>query len=234
MRVSALCAARVPAGLGDPTDRGWAEAPMETVTLSATPLGGQPSRYIRTSWATRPYGLVRSVGVRAAHDGECLYLRLEWSSPGRDGGDGHRELPGRLEGPDAFADAVAVMFPLDGDADMASMGSEAAPVTIWRWAAAVPDGTPEAVEDLTATGIGTLRRAERAPGAALLVGRSSGHAERRQVVFCRALEPGQAERRAFVPGASCPIAFAVWAGANQERAGIKSTSLQWSELSLER
>ncbi len=221
-------AKRLTGALSEPGASAWQEAPVEHVALAAAPLADQQSRYVRTAWADRPYGFVRDLRAQAAHDGERFYLRLEWSSPTLEArGADENPFSNPIEGPDAFPDSVAVMFPSSDDAQLDTKGSEEAPVEIWRWA----EGMPETVEDLLATGLSTLRPANG--DGADLVARSGSDGARWQVVFGRPLatEPEAAPKLA--PGAGARLAFAVWAGANQERAGIKSYSQRWIDLALE-
>lgn len=220
-------AKRLTGALSDPGAGVWAQAPGEQVALAAAPLADQQSRYVRTAWSDRPYGLVRELVAKAAHDGESFYLRLEWSSPTRKARKTQQNpFANPIEGPDAFPDAVAVMFPSGGDPKLESKGSEEAPVEIWRWA----EGMPEIVEDLHAAGLGTLQTAAADGG---LWARSGADGARWQVVFGRALATEQDVAPRLEPGAGTRVAFAVWAGGNQERAGIKSYSQRWLELALE-
>ena len=64
---------------GDLSDTGsaaWAEAGRESVRLAPMPLDAQPTEYIRTAWADRPYGQIAEVTVSAAQDGKRAYMRL--------------------------------------------------------------------------------------------------------------------------------------------------------------
>jgi DMSO reductase family type II enzyme heme b subunit len=220
-------AKRLTGALSDPGASAWEQAPVEHVALAAAPMADQPSRYIRSSWADRPYGLVRDLRTQAAHDGESFYLRLEWSSPTREARDADENpFSNPVEGPDAFPDSVAVMLPSAADAQLDTKGSEESPVEIWRWA----EGMPEVVEDLLATGLGTLRPADGGSG---LWARSDSNGSRWQVVFGRPLASEQDTAPRLAPGESTLLAFAVWTGANQERAGIKSYSQRWLNLALE-
>ena len=216
---------RLSGALSDPSGKGWTEVPTEHVSLSGAPIGSQPSRYERAVWADRPYGLVYALKVQGAHDGETLYLRLEWSSPTK-GADG-TPLPHPTEGPDAFPDSAAVMFPANGEATLETMGSDKAPVDVWRWAA----GAPDTVENLVASGIGTTRAPDGSSDLWAKAESDNGH---RQVVFGRPVKPSGADGlTTFAPGDSAQVAFAIWTGANQERAGIKSISPIWINLTLE-
>ncbi len=221
-------AKRLTGALSEPGASAWQEAPVEHVALAAAPLADQQSRYVRTAWADRPYGFVRDLRAQAAHDGERFYLRLEWASPTLEArGADENPLSNPIEGPDAFPDSVAVMFPSSDDAQLDTKGSEEAPVEIWRWA----EGMPETVEDLLATGLSTLRPANG--DGADLVARSGSDGARWQVVFGRPLATEPEAAPSLAPGEATRLAFAVWAGANQERAGIKSYSQRWIDLALE-
>lgn len=220
-------AKRLTGALSDPGASAWGQASVEHVSLAAVPLAEQPSRYLRTTWADRPYGLVRDLQVQAAHDGESFYLRLEWSSPTREARAAEMNpFSNPIEGPDGFPDAVAAMFPSGEDAQLDTKGSEQAPVEIWRWA----EGMPEVVEDLLASGLGTLRPVA---GGVDLQARSGADGPRWQVVFARPLISEQDSALRLAPGEGTRVAFAVWTGANQERAGIKSYSQRWIDLALE-
>jgi steroid C-25 hydroxylase gamma subunit len=220
-------ARRLSGALSDPGAGAWEQVPGEQVALAAAPLASQQSRYVRTAWSDRPYGLVRELDARAAHDGESFYLRLEWSSPTRKAREAENNpFSNPIEGPDAFPDAVAVMFPSAGDPELDTKGSEEAPVKIWRWA----EGMPEVVEDLHAAGLGTLQTADSDAG---LWARSGADGAHWQVVFGRPLGTDQKLAPRLEPGGSTRLAFAVWTGGNQERAGIKSYSQRWLDLALE-
>ncbi len=235
--MSNLEAVRVSDDLSDPSARGWERIAGVSVQLGAAPLADQPSRYIRTAWATRPYGLARTLLASAAHDGERLFLRLSWPSPTL--AEGEREgLPGALEGPDAFPDACAVVLAESLQAPLGRWGSPEAPVRVWRWAAGVPGGVAERVEDLLGEGISEgaehLRPAPDRGGGALGVQvRARCCGEQREVVFSRALQAQEGPAPALAPGSATVLGFALWVGANQERSGIRSISKAPCELAVE-
>lgn len=222
-------AKRLSGDLGDPGAKEWGEAPRERLVLAAVPLAAQPSRYVRAAWADRPYGIVRDLTAQVAHDGKRLYIRLEWVSPTLEakaqGGD---SAPHPIEGPDAFHDAVAAMFPVNGETPLETMGSDTAPVNVWRWSAEALDRA----EDLTAQGIGTIQPIGGGNG---LLARAAAEDASWRLVLARPLKPKTKESSPlFTPGRAKQVAFALWTGANQERAGIKSASQSWSELKLEK
>ena len=201
----------------DPASPEWEKVPAENIDMGGTPLASQPSRYIRTVWSDRPIGTVRSLSVRAAHNGQDLLLRLEWQDDSRDADFLSRGFP----------DGAAVLFPLNGDAPLATMGSEKAPVNAWFWRADQPD----VARNVQAQGIGSVEDTEKSRIAA----RSQWKDGAWSVVFSRPLtvadQKGEAVQLAAAK--STKVAFAVWEGSTGERAGIKAFSKRWRELSLE-
>jgi DMSO reductase family type II enzyme heme b subunit len=201
----------------DPASREWEKVPVETVSMGGTPLANQPSRYIRTVWADRPIGKVRFLNVRAAHNGKDLLFHLQWRDESRD-----VDYSGR-----GFPDGAGVLFPLDGDASVTTMGSEEAPVNAWFWRA----DQPETARNVRAEGIGTVEDTEKSRIAA----RSEWEDGTWRLVLSRplAVVDQKGETVQLAAGASTKVAFAVWEGSSGERAGIKAFSKQWRELSLE-
>ncbi len=201
----------------DPASPEWEKVAVETVGLGGTPLVSQPSRYIRTVWADRPIGAIRFLDVRAAHNGQDLLLRLEWKDQSHDVDFLSRGFP----------DGAAVLFPLNGDAPLGTMGSEKAPVNAWFWRA----DQPEAARNVQAQGIGSVEDTEKSRIAA----RSLWKDGTWYVVLCRPLTVADQKGEAvqLAAGGSAKVAFAVWEGSSGERAGIKAFSKDWRELSLE-
>ncbi len=126
----------------DPAAALWRKVTAEQVVLGGTPLHKQPSRYVRTAWAGKTVGSVRSLKVQAAHNGKNIAIRLEWldDSKDLDHGDGA-----------TFPDAAGVLFPLNREAELESMGSPEAPVNAWFWRANLPEGE---AQELIAKGAG--------------------------------------------------------------------------------
>ena len=95
----------------------WDRAPRVHLALRGTEAAAQPSAYVRTAWAGKHVGAVRSLSVQAAHNRQNLFFRLEWADPTHnpDYGDGS-----------VFPDAAAVLFPMNGEAPINRMGSPAA------------------------------------------------------------------------------------------------------------
>lgn len=139
---------RLSGDLADPSSSTWSSVAGETVGLAPVPLDAQPTEYIRAAWADRPYGNVTSADVAAAHDGERLYVRIEWA----DSEVANTE----------FQDAAGVIFPNGSDAAPATIGQADAPVQLWYW-----QSNLDAARDFEASGPGVFRkRAEQAVAAA--------------------------------------------------------------------
>ncbi len=195
-----------------PAGTQWDKVSETTVSLAPTPLDAQPSAYVRASWANRPHGTLRTAGLSAVVAGDALYLRLRWAAA---------EPRLAITDNDTYADACAVLFPLDGKtAELSTMGDERSPVQAWHWRAGT--ALPFVI---TATGLGTVSRVPNHPvsvGAAWENGSWS-------VVFKRGLgEQGVP----LAAGASVPLGIAVWSGANSERAGLKAHTPAWLTLTL--
>ncbi len=199
----------------DPAASAWDGVPAETIVMGGTPLAQQPSRYIRTVWSDRPIGSVRSLAVRSAHNGKEVFFLLEW-----DDSTQNTDYVGR-----DFPDGAGLLFPLKGEAPLTSMGSEGQPVNAWFWRADLEDGA----KNVIASGIGTVSESEKASIAA----RAQWNEGVWRVVFARQLTVAGNQSVALAPGKSVKVAFAVWDGSSGERAGIKSFSKKWRELTLE-
>lgn len=195
----------------------WGEIAAEPITFEPSPLDTQPSDYVIAAWQNRTYGVVKEIRVRQLHNGEALFFLLEWDDP---------EPDTEITNIDAFTDAAAVMFPIQEDAPLLTMGSEDQPVNLWLWR---PDW--ERPRNITAVGHSTSVRAGEAPLAA----RSAWSDGIWRVVIARPFEvdwPAE-ETVALSPGISVRVAFAVWQGSNQERGGIKAITGIWQQLNIE-
>ena len=199
----------------DPAASAWDGVPAEAIAMGGTPLAQQPSRYIRTVWSDRPIGSVRSLEVRSAHNGKEVFFLLEWGDSTE-----NTDYVGR-----DFPDGAGILFPLNGDAPLDTMGSESQPVNAWFWRADFEDGA----KNITASGIGTVSESEKSSIAA----RAQWNDGTWRVVFARPLTVTGNQAVALEAGKSLKVAFAVWEGSSGERAGIKSFSKRWQELTLE-
>ena len=201
----------------DPASPAWNQAKINNVVLSPTPVDMQPSEYVRASWKGRPYGIATSVRVSAAHNGSDIFFRLNWEDDSADG---------KIADINQFVDAAAVLFPLVSDAPLIGMGTRGKAVNAWYWRA-----DWERPKNVVAEGMGTTQRREDAALAS-----KAQHARGRwQLVVSRSLN-GQgalAGTASLAPGVTSKVAFAIWQGSNQERAGIKAFSPDWQELQIE-
>lgn len=192
-----------------PAAQGWGRIAGVDISLMPTPLPMQPTPYIRNSWENRPYGAVSSLRVASVHDGETWAIHVTWEGVSPAGKD--------------FPDALAVALPVSGKPALITMGGQGAPVQYLRWAA-----NKEKLQSLVATGIGSSGPGPKIKGTAQ--GQASGNTW--NVVITRALAYGKGVAP-LVAGKKTQIGFAVWLGANDERAGIKAFSIDWAELALD-
>jgi hypothetical protein len=218
----------------------WDRVPSRDVPLSAQrvaiPFGG---------------GTVSALTARALHDGQRLYVLVEWAD---------REPNSRLDGGEAFSDSVALQFPAsaDGSVPPFTMGMPGAPVNIWHWKAAWQADMesdalgplyPNTYADLypgrdepvfrPAVVVGNpVAPVERTSPVENLIAEQFGsltHANTQDVtgsgewrngrwraLFVRDLAPAEPGYARFEIGAETAIAFAVWDGGAGDRGGQKS------------
>jgi DMSO reductase family type II enzyme heme b subunit len=210
---------KVPdAALRDPHSSVWSSVQEESLGLTPTPLGLQPSPYIIVSRATMEIGRVKQVRVRSAHNGGTIAFHLGWEDSSRDV---------KTLDTNVFPDGAGILFPLKGDAPISTMGDETHPVNAWYWRA----DRPGQAHNNVAGGLGTTRVTEQ---KSIAVSAEWGQG-RWQVVFSRGLQVPAPEGEAiqFGAGTAVKVAFAVWEGANGERAGIKAFSPEWLSLTLD-
>ncbi len=203
----------------DPLGAAWGNVPSEPIKMAATPLANQPSEYVKASRDQEKVGSVRNLSVQSANNGQDVFFRLSWEDPNQDVA---------VTENNTFPDACGILMPLNGGSPpIEEMGSPEAPVNAWFWRADFKD----AVRNTLATGLGTTRFTERSP----MVAKSAyGHGAW-AVVFARPLQvPAQkGEVAELKPGETVKVGFAVWEGANGERAGVKSFSKEWRDLTIE-
>jgi steroid C-25 hydroxylase gamma subunit len=187
----------------------WAPVHPAQIAMAPTPLAMQPTAYIRKSWEGRAYGETRSIEAASVHDGGMWAVRLSWEGSG----------PGATD----FPDAIAVALPVRNAPILTLMGGEDAPIHILRWSA-----NQQGLRSILATGIG-----QSAPGPELKrAAEAVADGRRWHVVIARALGTGM-NVAPLMAGSTTGIGFALWRGANEERAGIKAFSIDWTELALE-
>lgn len=221
----------------DPDADLWANTASIDVPLTAqattAPFGG---------------GSIETLEARAVHDGESLFLRLEWTDDAED----------LAAAADEFTDAVAVQFPGVGQGSVPAicMGQAESNVNIWQWRADLQAGRPRAAEDLgavvdveaadeplsfpaeasgnplsdpdaepvqnlLAAGFGTLAPA---PDDIIVDGHAVRGEEGWSAVFMRPLVVEADGQPDFFVGGHMDVAFAVWDGSNHDRDGQKSVS----------
>lgn len=188
----------------NPRARQWDNVPKTHLALRGTEARSQPSAYVRTSWAGRHIGAVRSLSVQAARNRQTVFFRLEWpdASHNPDYGDGT-----------TFPDAAAVLFPTNGDSPLALMGSPEAGIQAWYWRA----NHPEFGQALAYHGFATEELQPNLP----ILNAGCWEDSRWTVIIGAPVAGGLPSDR---------VAFAVWEGSNQERAGLHSYSPEWQEL----
>lgn len=187
----------------------WGRLKNTQISLMPTPLGLQPTDYIRQSWKDREYGQTPSVAVASVHDGKSWALRAEWVG----GKDGIHEFP----------DSFAVALPVKNYPVMATMGGKDAPIHILRWASDL-----DSLESVLATGIGSSRQGGQLNTSVEMVSEGDVNA----LVMSRPLGVGD-DIAPLREGYNTGIGFALWFGGNEERAGIKAFSIDWTPLEME-
>ncbi len=219
--VTAVLVKRVAAtteSLLDPAAALWRQAEEEVVELIPTPSHLLNSEYLDAIWPERDYGRVPEVRVRALHNGDSIFLRLEW----------HVDRPVReISDIGVFTDGVGILWPVAGDAPITEMGTASQPVNPWAWRADLGD-QPYSV---TGVGRGTTERHVDNP----LMSKSSLEAGTWRVVIGRAFQVENPHRRTMelAPGMTTKAGFAVWEGGNKDRAGVKAYSPAWHDLTIE-
>ena len=205
------------ASLLDPDAGTWAAVGPQRMPLSSTPLVLQPSEYIQNKWKSLQHGLTPDVRVRAAHNGEVIFFRLEWDDATDDSD------PDDMAN---FPDQAGVMLPIKDDAPIAEMGLPAQPVNMWLWRADIE--TPFYV---TATGRGTTVRHAETP----LSGHGSWGNGTWRVVIARPFHVNLPAEYVvpLAPGMTHKCTFAVWQGSNKERAGLKAYHAVWEPLEID-
>lgn len=189
----------------------WAKAEQQSVDLIATPLAMQPTVYVAKSWQDKPFGRITKLDVVTLHDKSTFAIRISWEAPPARNND--------------FPPAVAFALPVKAIPPLALMGTPDAPMHILRW----QGGKHHAgVRSIIAHGIGSSDHAPEVGQKAS----AKQDGNKFSVVITRALGSG-AGAAPLKPGAKTKIGFAAWDGGNEERAGIKSFSVDWLDLVLE-
>ena len=195
----------------------WSETITIKLAMSETPLSMQPTEAVRVQMHGREYGQLGWMLLSAVHNNERIFFRLQWDDPVED-----REI---LDN-DQFTDAAAIMLPSVPDAPLLLMGMEGRPVNAAYWRA--DEG--EVGRNIIATGFGTTQTVDRQA----VVCRDRWNDGRWTVIISRPLRMNTRQPVAQLSAdGSTPYGVAVWAGSNQERAGIKSFTLSKEDLMLD-
>ena len=197
----------------------WNSIPGEALKMDATPLANQPSEYIKASRDEKQIGKVRNLMVQAAHNGSDIFFRLTWEDAAQ-----NTEITDN----NVFPDGCGILMPLNGgEPPIDEMGSKDAPVNAWFWRA----DSKDTARNTIAHGLGTTLFSKQ---CAIQVKSTWGNGAW-AVVFTRPLAVPQQpdETVQLAAGKPVKIGFAVWEGSNGERAGVKSFSKEWRELTLE-
>lgn len=175
----------------DPTAAAWNAAPRSEFPLSP-----------QVHWPTRIGEVtVKSVTVRALHDGRNLAILLEYADPGKDPHD-----------------AAALEFMVGDKKAHFAHGQpmaqvEGGPVNIWYW-----KNVSAKVLDMNAQGFGTLKVQAQQD----VKGKGVYQDGTWKVVFARALSTGDVEHDVQIkPGEFINVAFAIWDGKKMESGDLK-------------
>ena len=196
---------------------------------------------------TLPDPTIKTLFVRALHNGNEIVFLLEWQDPTKN----DRMTPG------TFRDGVALAFPIGDAPAFFCMGQLDHYLNIWHWKAdrqtdikrrrdreegkedfgkgprtfePIPRWA-SSVEDLLGGGFSTLTTKRGNQG--FIQGNAVWEQARWKVVFKRPLKPLDSANDAnFVPGVTQTISFAVWNGENKERNGQKAVA-PWLQLILD-
>lgn len=190
------------ADLASPTADDWDDVPPSDVALASAP----------SSVPNADDTTIETVHVQAARSDQQLFIRLQWHDATRDV---------RADGPRTFSDAVAVQFPINTSArPPIAMGGQRNMVNVWYWSG--QSGTQE----LLAGGPGSTTTFSTPAVSANAAHQGSGANATWTVVYVRDLEASDGNRTSLQTDGDLDVAFAVWNGSNDERAGQKSVS-EW-------
>ncbi|MFB6162266.1 MAG: ethylbenzene dehydrogenase-related protein [Halococcoides sp.] len=195
----------VEESVATPGAEGWSAVPNRTIALSSAP-SGVPNADDTT---------VREVEIAAARTDDRLFVRLRWADP-----TANRSAAS----PRAFPDMAAIELPVSATTQPAiAMGSPDSMVNVWQWS-----GTGE-TQELLAGGAGTTT-AFAEPAVTTNATRTTvGETEGWSVVFSREVSAPSENRTNLNADTDVNVAFAIWNGGNDERAGQKAVS-EWHYL----
>ena len=193
----------------------WGKVQGKRIRLAHTPLDRQPSDYVKLVGETWDYGKTEQLLVNSVHNGKEIFFLLEWEDWSHPGVE------------DDFPDGAGLLFPLKAEAPIETMGSKEQQVNAWYWREDADRGM-----SFTAEGLGTTVQTPNSRTNSHILARARWKDGRWRLVMGRPLTV-QDTAVQFEAGGIYKVGFAVWQGANRERAGFKSYSNSWLGLELE-
>ncbi|MCB1685207.1 MAG: hypothetical protein R3E82_21510 [Pseudomonadales bacterium] len=175
----------------------------QRINLIAAPPAIQPGGYIRQAYADHIQPQTRLLDVSVESRGAGWEIFLSWSCV--------EAVSKTASDVNLFCDAAALLAPATVDAPLMTMGSDAAGVDGWLWAA-----DREGCLRIQAMGLGTVERTPPPPDVRV----SAAWIDQRWGVKFELPDWASLSQRR-------QIGFAVWQGASAERAGLKSVSPAW-------
>lgn len=177
-----------------------------TVTLIAPPTAMQPGGYIATAYADRSQPGTSRADLEVQESTAGWTVALRWRAP--------QAVIDATDNPRQFIDGAALFAPTVKDAPWISMGTAQMPLegVLWRADRAQP-------LRVSAQGLGSVQRAEAPAGWTTTASYANGTW---QVTFTLPAFAALAATR--------QLGFAVWQGAQSERAGLKSVTPGWINL----
>lgn len=186
---------------------GWQEVPASDVPLTSA----------ESSVPNADDTTIEAVHVQAATTEDQLYLRLQWPDATRD------ENASEIR---SFGDAIAVQLPANRTSrPPIAMGGAGNMVNVWYW------GADTGTQELLAGGAGSTTPFQDPAIETSASHQGSGENGTWTVVYSRSLEAAGENRTAISDEGDLDVAFAVWNGSNDERAGQKAVS-EWYYLPM--
>ena len=182
----------------------WKTVPAREIVLDTAPSVHE---------AISGEAAIKRIKVQVARNEDGIFFRLQWKD---------KTAETKLRKLDGFLDGVAIQFAVDRDrATSPIMGGEGKRVNIWHWSAAA-----NKAQNLSADGFGTLTVLAMQDVTATGKYRNGTWT----VIFHRPLKSTETQAVNLEGTGECPVAFAVWDGANQERDGLKAVNAEWQTL----
>lgn len=178
----------------------------QTIQLMQAPAQMSPGNYIAKAYVDITDPFVKSVEVDTIKSKQSWEIKMRWACP--------EPVTSLKESTDRFIDAAAILVPSHKDSQWVTMGSPQAPVegALWRADKSKPF-------KISSQGLGTVERQTAPANWRVQSKYKDGHYQ------LHWLFPNWQN---LVQFGQC--GFAIWTGSQQQRAGIKSVSQQWVEL----